>query len=472
MRKMIICWTPIITCIMNWLAKQSTSFKIIGLIILSALFSCEDPSSIGIGLIDDNDNLAVKFTEFALYSKVVQLDSIITTNRGIMMTGNHTDGDFGNVQVQSYLRLLPPRTSPNIPENVLEADSVRMDFRFNYLFGQNFPVSHELSVHELSEQLQVDTTYYSFSSTPFEPVSVIDTTFMISEQDTLLSLDLEAMKDELFMALKDFEPDSAGTADFLEQFKGMTLISGLTSNAVLGFDVAASESNIILYYTTNDSIVNTVKITYFTNYNQITPDFTGTELDGIELLTDFSPASGKSYLQTGTGLVHKVDFQQYFDFIDNDTTGTIVINKAELVMDNLQGLANSIKPPQQMSFYFTNEANEIIQVGDVIKFPATIQADLIYITASRNNLDPFDVSAGSVKAQLDTTNTEFKPEITLFLQLIADGALSRNDVDKVFSMPFSFVEITTSIRDNGRNLDRFILEPGNLRLEIFYTRLK
>jgi len=125
-----------------------------------------------------------------------------------------------------------------------------------------------------------------------------------------------------------------------------------------------------------------------------------------------------------------------------------------------------------MSFYFTNEANGTIQVGDVIKFPATIQADLIYITASRNNLDPFDVSAGSVKAQLDTTNTEFKPEITLFLQLIADGALSRNDVDKVFSMPFSFVEITTSIRDNGRNLDRFILEPGNLRLEIFYTRLK
>jgi hypothetical protein len=66
----------------------------------------------------------------------------------------------------------------------------------------------------------------------------------------------------------------------------------------------------------------------------------------------------------------------------------------------------------------------------------------------------------------------YQPEITLFLQLIADGTLSRNEVDKVFSIPFSFVEVPNSVRDNGRNLDRFILAPGNLRLEIIYTRLR
>ena len=113
------------------------------------------------------------------------------------------------------------------------------------------------------------------------------------------------MKDELFVALKDYEADSAGASDFLEQFKGLTLISDPTSNAVLGFDTTHSESNIVLYYTTNDTIVNTIELTYSTYYNQITPDYAGTELDGIELLTDFDPISGRSYLQVGAGLVPK-----------------------------------------------------------------------------------------------------------------------------------------------------------------------
>ena len=129
---------------------------------------------------------------------------------------------------------------------------------------------------------------------------------------------------------------------------------------MLGFDNTHSQSNITLYYTTNDTVVNTVDIRYSTYYNQITSDFTGTELEGIELLTDFSPVSGRSYLQVGAGLVPKVDFQPYFDFVDNDTTGTIVINKAELKMDGLEGLSGVIAPPQEMAFYFTNENNQIV----------------------------------------------------------------------------------------------------------------
>ncbi len=457
---------------MNWLTDQKKFFLLNGLIILSALFSCEDPGRLGIDLIDNDDDFAVFFTEINLDSKVVQLDSINTTNRGIMMTGYHTDNDFGMVQVQSYLRLLPPATSPNIPEDVLEADSIKMDLRFNYFFGQNYPATHKLYVHELSEQLLVNNTYYSFDSTPFEPVNVIDTTLTLTEQDTLLSLNLESMREEFFLALKDYQADSAGAANFVEQFKGMTLISDPISNAVVGFNVLHTESNIVMYYTTNDSIVNTVKVRYSTYYNQITSDFNGTELEGIELLTDFSPVSGKSYLQTGTGLVVKVDFQSYFDFIDNDTTGVIVINKAELVMDDLQGLTNSISPPVQISFYFADENNETISVGDNLIVPATIQTDLVYITATRNNLDPFNTSVSSVQAELDTTDVKYNPEITLFLQLLHDGALSRSDADKVFTMPFSFVELPNAVRDNGRNLDRFILEPANLRLEIYYSRLR
>lgn len=456
---------------MNWLGKQGINLTIIGLVFLSALFSCEDPSSLGISLINPNDDLGVLYTEIPLESKVVLLDSINTTNRGILMTGDYTDSDFGNLKVQSYMAVIPPSTSPNIPEAVLEADSVEMDLRLNYYFGQS-PASYQLLVHELTEQLDFEKTYYSFNSTPFDAASLIDSTFDISESDTLLNLNLNSMKDQLFQALQDYEADSAGVAEFLQEFNGLSLITGANSNAVLGFNNQHSQSKITLYYTTNDTIVNTVELRYSYYYNQIVPDYTGTELEGIQLLTDFSPASGKVYLQTGSGLVPKVDFKPFYDFIDHDTTGTVVINKAVLKIDNLQGLDGTIEPPLQMSFYYTNETNEVVLVGDEIRFPGTIQTDAVYISTTRNNLDPFNTSVRSVRAQLDTANVNYEPQITLFLQFIADGAFDREDIGLVFSMPFSYVEAPTSISDIGRNVDRFILEPDDLRLEIFYTRLK
>ena len=457
---------------MNWLTKKSIRKNITGLILLSALFSCEDPSRLGIDLIGNDDDLAVLFTEIPLTSNVVRLDSINTTGRGFMMTGNHTDADFGNLEVQTYIRIIPPAASPDIPESVLEADSVKMDLRFNYYFGES-PSTHNLLAHELTEQLDPAKVYYSFDSTMFMPNNLLDSTFTVSDADTLLSLNLNALKDKLFQAMLEYEADSAGSAEFLQDFNGLTLISGASSNAVLGFSNQSADSKITMYYTTNDSVVNAVDFGYSTYYNRITPDYSGTELDGIEILKDFTPLSGNAYLQTGAGLVPKVNFEAFHEFIDSDTAGTIVINQAMLVMDNLQGLAGAIDPPQQMSFYYTNEANELVLVGlEEIKFPAAIQDDAIYINAQRNNLDPFNTSLRSVRAELDTADVNYRSEITLFLQFIADGALDRSDTDKVFSMPFSFVEAPNSVQEIGRNVDRFIVPATDLRLEIFYTRLR
>ena len=462
---------PITTCIMNWLTKKSITLKFTGLVFLSALFSCEDPGRLGISLIDPNDDLGVLHTEIPLNTKVVLLDSINTTNRGIAMTGVYADGDFGQLKVRNYLTFVPLTQDPDIPDTVTQADSVIMNLRFNYHFGEK-GIPHQLSVHRLTEGLEINRVYYSFDSSMYDQASIVDSAFMVSEADTLLSLNLDPLKDELLEALKTFSPDSAGFADFLEQFKGLALNSGTASNAVLGFNFAHSDSRIALYYTTNDTVVNRVELRYSNYYNGITTDYTGTELEGIELLTDFSPASGRAYAQAGAGLVPKIDFQPFIDFIESDTAGTIVINKAELVMDNLQGLDNGISPPQQMSFFFTNQANEIIMVGEVALVPGTIQTDQVYIATTRNNLDANNYSVTSVRAEFDTTDADYKPEITLFLQFLFDGALNRSNRDLVLSIPYSYVDAPNSVRNLGRDVNRFIIEPENLRLEIFYTRLK
>jgi hypothetical protein len=456
---------------MNWLTKKNITFRNFGLVLLSALFSCEDPSSLGISLIDPNDDLGVLYTEIPLDSRVVLMDSINTTNQGIAMTGHYSDGDFGELVVRNYMTFVPLSQDPVIPDAVTQADSVIMNLRYNYYFGPD-EGTHQLGIHRLTEGLEIDKIYYSFDASMFEQASLEDTTFMVSKADTLLRLDVSPIGDELLNALKEFDPDSVGYTNFLQQFKGFALNSASSSNAVLGFNNAHADSKIVLYYTTNDTVVNAVDLRFSNYYNGITTDYTGTELEGIEPLTDFSPASGRAYAQAGVGLVPKIDFQPYHDFIDNDTTGTLLINRAELVMENLTGVDDEISPPQQLSFFFTNQSNEITLVGEQIRVPGTIQTDQVYIATTRNNLDPYNTSVTSVRAEFDTVNTGYKPEITLFLQFVFDGALPRNNTDVVLSIPYSYVEAPNSVRNLGRNVNRFVVEPGNLRLEIFYTRLK
>lgn len=472
MKKTIICWIPTTTCIMNWLARTTEHVGIFGLIILSALFSCEDPGELGLVLIEDDDGLGVLESEIPLSASVVQLDSINTTNRGILMAGDYTDSDFGNIRVQNFQRILPPATTVSLPEEVLSFDSVKMNYQISYFYGDDFATPHSLSIHRLQEQLLPDTIYYSNQSTSFDMNSLVDTTFMISEEDTVLSIDLEPMKDEFFDALKDYVSDSTNAANFSEQFKGFTMVTDPSSNAVLGFNPQALESKLTFYYTTADTVVNRLELVYSTYYNQIIADYTGTNLEGIVPLTEFYPMDERTYLQTGTGVVPKINFQSYFDFLDNDTTGTIVVNKAELIFSNLEGLADAIQPPLQMSFYYTDDSNEFLETDTEPPFPNTIQTDGIYISATRNNIDPYNLTSQSQRAQLDTTNIEFAPQVTLFLQLIADGLITREQAQQVLVVPFSFVENPTSVRDFGRNLDRFALQPSNLRLKIIYTRLR
>gem|GEM_PF-5747948 len=458
---------------MSWLGRTvSQHVGIFGLILSSALFSCEDPSELGLQLIQDDDDIAVVEAEIALSASVVLLDSINTTNRGILMTGNHIDNDFGAVQVNGFQRILAPSSDVTIPVEVTNFDSVRLDYGITYRYGEDFSTPQQLSVHQLQEEIVFDSLYFSNHNVPFEPMSLTDTTFMVSESDSLLSLNLDALGAEFLEALRAYEADSANAAEFVQQFKGVALVTDPASDAVLGVNPLATESRLNLYYTTDDTVVNTIVIRYSTYFNEIITDFTGTQLEGITTNMEFNPMDDRIYMQAGAAIVPKISMQNYFDFLDNDTTGTIVVNKAELIISDLEGLGESISPPIQFSMFFASDNNDFEFTDSDPPLPGTVQTDGIYISASRNNLDAFNLTSQSSRAQLDTTNVEYLPQITLFTQLIADGTLTRAQTEEFLLVPYSFVENAAFIRDFGRNLDRFIVQPDKVRMKIFYTRLR
>src|SRR5690606_2771670 len=66
-------------------------------------------------------------------------------------------------------------------------------------------------------------------------------------------------------------------------------------------------------------------------------------------------ANGTIYSHYASGLVSKVDFSVFNAF--KDTAGSFIINKAELVVDNLQTASDEMKVPSSIGFYLTDDSN-------------------------------------------------------------------------------------------------------------------
>ena len=65
-------------------------------------------------------------------------------------------------------------------------------------------------------------------------------------------------------------------------------------------------------------------------FNQIKSDRTGTELEPVkEYFTDALQESDKRYIQSGVGILTKLDFSKFYEF--TDTVPYSLINSAELV---------------------------------------------------------------------------------------------------------------------------------------------
>ncbi|MGI9543561.1 MAG: hypothetical protein ACR2MX_09895, partial [Cyclobacteriaceae bacterium] len=209
-------------------------------------------------------------------------------------------------------------------------------------------------------------------------------------------------------------------------------------------------------------------------YNSIIADRSASSLSELTVpFIPFEDPNGDLYLQTGTGIIPKLDFQSFFDFVQADTTGTILVNEAQLVFRNLKGIGDNLQPPAETAFFFSDSDSRLLDIDTSSSFiPGSIQTDQIYIGAAELDISPLILRTTSSRAILDTTSLDYDAEVGLFLQGIADGKLTEEQVKDVLIYPFSFVSEGRLVQSNGRNLDRFVVNSNDIRLRIYYTFLR
>src|SRR5690606_17398657 len=100
-----------------------------------------------------------------------------------------------------------------------------------------------------------------------------------------------------------------------------------------GFNPRSTSSRIVLHYhdAESDSLQLNLSFAGVVNYNKIEADRASTALAG---LTQFSqpitPDNGLRYVQAGTGVLTRLDFARFYDFVDADSNVAMIVNEAEL----------------------------------------------------------------------------------------------------------------------------------------------
>ncbi len=436
---------------------------------LLIFISCEEPGRIGIEVDPENLSFTTTFVDFNLTAKLIPTDSLITGNAGKLLVGKYDDPQFGKVEAKSYAQVWRSGT-PNFGDDSVY-DSLILQLPYATLTGTEVRELNDLKVFRLEEDLDQFIAYYNFTELTVSDEPIGETSFRYVVEDidgedkikldTLLRMHLsDDLGMEFFEKAKD-ENDSTFSNDtnFLEYFKGISLEAGANYNSVTGFDHDDDDMSMILYYHIFDTDGNPVSINYtfriknFVHFNNIKHDWTGTALEGIEEpYKEHNAADNFLYLQSGTGLAIKYDLQPFVEFADS--VGFMIINLGRLTLGKVDPYTTYLQPPSTLIYYFSDSTNR--RSFDDSGFPRTVQQDNPSIDATGGQF------ALNVLFKVDDGEQEF-PEsysdrFSNTLQAIADGRIENQ---QILVIPLPTI--------NSSTVNRFRLDPQNIKLEVYYT---
>ena len=370
---------------MNWWGRLGG----LALLLLFVLFSCEEDLS-SIGIRRPTSKFRVTYAEIDIPSSVILQDRLVTYNGAVasdgvqrFLVGQYQDGEFGSIRTEIFTQI-----SPSIDNSLVTASAVldslvlqlKTDF---YQYGSKSVSDQVIQIHELSDTIK-QVPYYNTSKVAYKPEVIGEKIITIDpalfDQNLIDNSDNNSANNksknyrivlggnyaqELF---ETFRSDADVTNDFTKftgKHKGLAIIPS-TSDKILGIDPAISATSLaegtklVMYYTEAgvQKVINFVLFPFTDNpvigFSSIESNRAGTVLQSLtEPFTDFLPVDNKRYVQSGAGIITKLDFTKFFDYMD--TVANPILNSAELVFENE---SSDFPPPSRFQFRALNDQNK------------------------------------------------------------------------------------------------------------------
>ncbi|MGY0037181.1 DUF4270 family protein [Pedobacter sp. NJ-S-72] len=269
------------------------------------------------------------------------LDSLPTSNNGVILLGQIDDQDFGKLAASSYLLLIPPPSgTPDIPKGAT-FDSFTLVLKYNKAYSGDTLTQQNLSVHRLTEEMVLrkipgpteneqiplyvkapalySTTKFKHETIPMgnlglqvKPLGGDSVIIPLSETLGREFLDLMAKKDSRF----------ASETEFIKYFKGIVLKT-TQGNSITGFKADAVKLNVNYNYVNSggfskkDQVIFSAKTVDY-QFNHFDTDRSQTKLKALSNTNKELSASltgQELFIQGGTGLVTKLQFPTLVNFL-------------------------------------------------------------------------------------------------------------------------------------------------------------
>lgn len=451
-------------------------------------FSCEDEPGF-LGFKNPRPKFDVAYVEIPLPSSVVLIDSIITDNlgtSGINLIGAYNDAQLGKVRTESFFQMQPASTSKLDASAVYDSTTLQLRLNF-YSYGFPGAQNMQFNVHELTDTINNYKRQYYNYTVPYDPATLGEAHILVdydslkknqaltSGQDTFL---LKARLNDAFgtklfnIAYNDNNSELSDAKKFRTAVKGIA-ITPTQDNGVLGLNPTNSLSKLIVHYHTmeNGATKDTLQKSfvfvdgalYAPNFTNVTVNRGATELATLtQSYQSMAPASGLRAVQSGAPMMTKLDLSGFYAFAD--TIDKLVINSAELVIDNVGSSAGS-EVHTDLLLKVVNNNDQFMYA----RVTADREAMLRYylFNDSRHYYVNSDASSGTpVSLKYNADDDRFSGFMTLFVQSLFNG---RNTGDAVNESRLRYLGINPLNPASGTSVTRTTFNANNVKLRIFYT---
>ncbi len=313
--------------------------------LLITLSACNDPTSIGAEILEDDQaeigfDDTLRLTATTIVSDTVQTYSPQSQLRTYLL-GNMVDPIFGNAQAELYLQPRLSFLSPDFTSTVVDSLVLVLPYDTTGFYGKTEEM-FTVDVFELTEDMDREATYFSDANfmadmmpigsqtfTPIHPDTLEIVNYSGGLSDTINVLNQLRINLDPLLGTRLIRLDSAAYANdslFVDAFKGLYIKTSSSNEGMLAFDLFEDAfAGIFVYYTKNDTVP-------FQYQYQINPfsakvvnfqkDISGTPVQDAINAADLE--SEYVYIQGMTGTDAQLELPD-LSFLQN-----AIINKAEL----------------------------------------------------------------------------------------------------------------------------------------------
>lgn len=447
--------------IINWWAKQSSPAFL--LISLTVLISCRKQGDFDIGAKPQDSNIGIQFTDTLTLNNSTLLlnDSIVSARADYLSYGGYNDpGYFGKTYCEAYFSLGLVYTNPDYSGVVV--DSANLYMLYANAYGDTLS-NQDLEVHQITTQLDGSVPYQTTSSfVTYSPVVIGEKTSFQARpySENTLKIPLNNAFATRLLSVAN----NNSNADFQNLFYGMVIKPKNNSIASVirsYYTSTHTGTRLTVYFKrgqVRDSTIFSIQRSP-SSFNRVITDRNGTNLSSLVSngnKIDEATTNHRCYLQSGTGIVTKVEIPNLKNLVTANGANSIIVNKAILVIP--------VDEKTEIGKYSPEDVLRLLQMNSNNTYKYAPNGQLAYVQASGFSQLGTNSPAWGFSTTAEAADTVYRIEVTSYIQSLVANQL-QNDGFIIMPVYNSYLSDRTVIYSSKAT-------ERKMRLELYYTKVK